>query len=62
MSGVTVKSKTKGTTVVSDNSGKFIVDVPANDTLIFSKTGYQTKNIAVNANPNINVSLSQSSF
>jgi beta-glucosidase len=62
ISGVTVKSKTKGTTVVSDNSGKFIIDVPANDTLIFSKTGSQTKNIAVNANTNINVSLSQSSF
>lgn len=62
MSGVVVSSKFKGNNAVTNDGGKFIIYAPANDTLIVSKKGYQTKEVPVDNNRVINISISQSSF
>ncbi len=56
--GVAVNVK-GGTAATQTNvDGNFTIDVPANGTLVFSYIGYATKEVAVNNQTNINVTLS----
>jgi len=43
--------------VITDYSGQYVLNVAANDTLIVSFMGFQTKYVPVNANKNINIVL-----
>jgi TonB-linked SusC/RagA family outer membrane protein len=52
---VTVKGSNVGTS--TDVKGSYSIDVPANGTLIYSFVGFSTKEILVNARPQINVIL-----
>ena len=59
--GVTVLVKNSDRGTVSDIDGSYQVDVETNDTLVFSYTGFQTKEIPVEGRTNIDVILAFSS-
>lgn len=54
---VTIKGTTKGT--ITDEDGKFQLDVPENDILIFSYIGYETQEVAVKGKSVINLTLNE---
>lgn len=54
---VTIKGTTKGT--ITDINGKFQIDAPENETLVFSYIGYETKEVPVKGNPTINLTLTE---
>ncbi|RZJ70608.1 TonB-dependent receptor [Flavobacterium sp.] len=55
---VTVMIKGTNTNAVSDINGEYtFLEVPANAVLVFSYIGYQTKEVAVNGQPIVNVVL-----
>src|SRR3546814_18006727 len=57
---VAVKNSTNiGTS--TDLSGKYILDVPEGSTLVFSLMGFETQEITLNGQSQINVTLSTSS-
>lgn len=56
--GVAVSVKGSTTATQTNVDGNFTIDVPANGTLVFSYIGYATKEVAVNNQANINVTLS----
>ncbi|TFD96372.1 SusC/RagA family TonB-linked outer membrane protein [Dysgonomonas capnocytophagoides] len=55
---VTIKGTTIGT--ITDINGKFQLDAPENETLVFSYIGYQTKEVPVKGNSTINLILNES--
>lgn len=57
--GVTVKGTTTATVTIAD--GTYSISVPANGTLVFSSIGFGTKEISVNGQTTINVSMTESS-
>lgn len=57
--GVVVKGTQTGTT--TDASGNYALSVPANATLVFTYVGYTTREVPVNNQPTISISLSESS-
>lgn len=59
--GVTVQVKGTNTGTVTDGNGKFVLEVPDNATLVFSSVGYESKEVEVNGQTSINVSLTVSS-
>lgn len=58
--GVAVSVKGSSTATQTNVDGNFTIDVPANGTLVFSYIGYTTKEVAVNNQTNISVTLSSS--
>lgn len=61
LAGVTVQVKGSNNGTVTDGDGKFTLDVPDNATLVFSSVGYESKEVVVNGQTTINVSLEISS-
>ncbi|MGV3685736.1 MAG: SusC/RagA family TonB-linked outer membrane protein [Daejeonella sp.] len=59
--GVSVKVKGTEIGASSDADGRFSLSVPENATLVFTYIGYNTKEVAVNNQEMINVTLDQSS-
>ncbi|RZL14067.1 MAG: SusC/RagA family TonB-linked outer membrane protein, partial [Pedobacter sp.] len=57
--GVTVKGTTTAT--VTNNDGEYTISVPANATLVFTYIGFSNREISVNNQTTINVSLTASS-
>lgn len=55
---IVIKGTQKGTT--TDGTGKFAISAPANATLVISSIGYSSREIAVNNQKTLNVSLSSS--
>ena len=55
---VTIRGTTIGT--ITDINGKFQLDAPENETLVFSYIGYQTKEVPVKGNSTINLILNES--
>lgn len=55
---VTVKGTSQG--VTTDEKGNFTINAPEKGTLVFSFVGFQTQEVAVNNQTNINVSLTPS--
>lgn len=58
LSGVTVTVKGTNNRTVSDAQGNFSISAPANGSLVFSYVGYETKDVNINNQGAINVSLS----
>src|SRR5574344_10041 len=56
---VVVKGTTNG--VITDLNGEFTITAPANSTLVFSYVGYKTKEVKVNGQTKLNVSLDEDS-
>ena len=50
-------NKTNG--AVTDIDGKFVINVPANSSLVVSYVGYKTQEVAVAGKHNINVTLKE---
>lgn len=61
MIGVTVKVKDTNTGTVTDVNGKFVLDVPDNAVLIVSSVGYDDKEIQLNGQTELSISLQPSS-
>jgi TonB-linked SusC/RagA family outer membrane protein len=58
LSGVTVKVKGNNATTTTDREGKYNIEVPDEDSVLqFSYIGFETEEISINENVNINVSL-----
>ncbi len=58
LAGVSVKIKEKSTTgTQTDANGRYSISAPANGHLVFSIVGYETKEIAINGDAEINVTL-----
>lgn len=57
ISGVSVVAKGTNNGTVSDNSGNYRLRVPNKATLVFSSTGFQTREITVGDNPVIDVQM-----
>ena len=58
LSNVTVTLKGTSRAAVTDNSGKYVIKVNSlNDTLVFSYIGAQPKEVAINGENMLNVSL-----
>jgi TonB-linked SusC/RagA family outer membrane protein len=55
--GVTVSIQGTSKAVATDNSGNFSIDANANNTLVFSYVGYETKSVKVVAQDILNVTL-----
>ncbi|HPZ88583.1 MAG TPA: carboxypeptidase-like regulatory domain-containing protein, partial [Flavihumibacter sp.] len=55
--GVTVTVKGTRVSSQTDTQGKFSIKAPANATLVFSSVGYETREVAVNNQSNLTVSL-----
>lgn len=55
--GVSVTVKGKGTAVSSDGSGNYSINISGKEILVFSFTGYATKEVAVNGTTRVNVQL-----
>ncbi len=60
--GVSVVVKGTTTGVITDNSGKYTIDIPDNATLQFSFVGMATQEIAVGGKTSLNVVLSETSI
>lgn len=58
--GVTVKVKGTHTGTVTDAEGRFSLDIPEEATLIISYIGYDTKEVAVNGQEQLNITLAAS--
>lgn len=56
--GILVKGTTTGTT--TNAAGKYTISAPANATLVFTYIGYTTKEVAVNNQTTLDVSISES--
>ncbi|RKO73707.1 TonB-dependent receptor [Sphingobacterium puteale] len=62
LAGVSVKVKEKSTVATqTDANGRYSISAPANGHLVFSIVGYETKEIAINGDAEINVTLEMSS-
>lgn len=59
--GVTVQVKGTNTAVATDMNGNYSINVPANGTLLFSHTGYGTRQVPVGENTTLDVQLQLSS-
>ncbi|MGZ3833464.1 MAG: SusC/RagA family TonB-linked outer membrane protein [Mucilaginibacter sp.] len=59
--GASIKVKGSGAGTTTDGKGEFSIDVPDGGTLIVSYIGYKTKEITVNGNAPLTISLSPSS-
>lgn len=59
--GVTIKVKGTSTGTVTDDQGKFKLEIPDNAVLVVSFVGYETKEIPVNGQTTIHIVLSVSS-
>lgn len=59
--GVNVVIKGTTTGAVSDFDGNYTIDAPSNGTLVFSYLGYATKEVAINGQTTLNVTLDASS-
>ncbi len=58
--GVSVTVKGKNTATVTDVNGNFRLDVPGNSILVFSFLGYNTIEVSVNGNTDLNVKMQPS--
>ena len=61
LGGVTVQERNTTNATATDAGGTFRISVNKNATLVFSSVGYDRKEVAVGADRNVNVSLSQAS-
>ncbi|HRE50539.1 MAG TPA: carboxypeptidase-like regulatory domain-containing protein, partial [Flavitalea sp.] len=59
LEGVNIVVKGVGTGVVSDENGRFSIDVPANAILVFSYIGFADKEIAVGNQATLTVSMEE---
>jgi len=57
VSGVTVQIKNTTRATVTNDAGRFQIDVSGNEVLVFSSVGFTTKEMPVNGRGTINVSL-----
>ena len=57
--GATVTVKGTNKAVITNNDGKFIIDVEPNEVLVFSFTGFTTKEVAYAGGTTINVQLTE---
>lgn len=57
LDNVVVLIKGKGMSVTTSENGSFTIDVNDNDTLVFSRVGYQTQEVAVNNQESLNITL-----
>jgi len=58
--GVTVQLKNSKTTVSTDAEGKYAIKVPSDGILVFSYTGFEKQEVAINGRPVVNVMLKSS--
>ncbi|RDC57360.1 glycosyl hydrolase [Pedobacter chinensis] len=61
LSDVSIYTKTGETKVVTNDAGSYIITVKSSDILIFSKKGYETKEVPVRNNKILNVTLNKQS-
>lgn len=59
--GVTIKVKGSSAGTVTDGQGNFVLEVPDKAVLVVSYVGYETKEISVNGQTSIHITLSTSS-
>lgn len=57
--GASVQVKGTNTGVISDIDGNFIINAPANATLIISYVGYQTQEIKLNGKSSVKVTMQE---
>lgn len=57
LSGATITVKGTDKSVVTDNSGAFTFDVPTGSILVISYVGYQTREVTVNNETQLNITL-----
>ncbi|WP_448099532.1 SusC/RagA family TonB-linked outer membrane protein [Polluticoccus soli] len=57
LDNVVVLIKGKGMSVTTSENGSFTIDVNDTDTLVFSRVGYQTQEVAVNGQETLNITL-----
>ncbi len=57
--GVTVKVKASQTTVSTDSNGRFTLNIPPDNTLIFSYVGFETKEQVLNGQTQLTVILAE---
>ncbi|HVG15695.1 MAG TPA: TonB-dependent receptor [Chitinophagaceae bacterium] len=57
LSGVTVNLKGTNTRVVSDNAGQYSISAPSNGTLTFSYVGFETRDVSINNQQQLNIAL-----
>src|SRR5436305_1277230 len=61
LAGVSIQVKGKQTGVTTDTSGVFSINATEGATLVFSHTGYESRQVKVGASPTLNVQMQFSS-
>ena len=57
--GVTVQVKGTSNGTVTNSDGKYAIDAESNGTLVFSFVGFKTKEVSINGQSSVNVTLSE---